>query len=107
MSYNNTKEADDSPVAVLADYDHCRTDYHGDDVDEEEEVCKASRYCQCHGVLAGVKAGQQERVAGQTVVKGPELVLSAVGDTYCVDSRGDRPADRSIGLKFEEHLPRK
>ena len=44
LGNDDANESDDGPVAVLADYYHGRADYHGEDVDEEKEVGKASRY---------------------------------------------------------------
>ena len=73
MSNNDTNEADDSPVAVFADYDHSRTNDHGEDVDEEEQVRKASRYFESDIVLACAKTNVQGGVADQAVVQGTEM----------------------------------
>lgn len=69
MSNDDTDEAGDGPIAVLADYDHSRTDYHGEDIDKEEEVCKASRYYEGNCVLVRAKANKDQGVADQAVVQ--------------------------------------
>ena len=114
---NDADQAHDGVLAVLADDDHEGGGEHGDNVDDEEEVCDACRNCGESLTLA-IDSRECSRISAMypsllshhcsshpnlPVQKATDLGLS----TYYAYNHAGTPADRSIASKCATHLPGK
>jgi hypothetical protein len=114
---NDADQAHDGVLAVLADDDHEGGGEHGDNVDDEEEVCDACRNCGESLTLA-IDSRECSRISAMypsllshhcsshpnlPVRKATDLGLS----TYYAYNHAGTPADRSIASKCATHLPGK